>query len=163
MKQNILIFSDTNRSSNSAQTTRPIDSQQKKKKKKKKEKEKEKEMRICWIVDFVVLADHRVKIKEIEKRYKYLELARELKKQATMEREGDGDVYCNLCTRNNYQNIDKRTRRHRNPRTSTEHPDYSIIKIGVNTEKSSGELRRLAVSQTPVKNHHLTLVWKKHK
>ena len=31
-------------------------------------------------VDFAVLADHRVKLKECEKRNKYLNLARELKK-----------------------------------------------------------------------------------
>ena len=32
------------------------------------------------IVDFAVSADHRIKLKECEKRYKYLDLARELKK-----------------------------------------------------------------------------------
>ena len=45
--------------------TRPNDNQQKK--------------RSCKIVDFAVLADHRVKLKESEKRDKYLDLARELK------------------------------------------------------------------------------------
>ena len=30
---------------------------------------------------------------------------------------------------------------------------YSIIKIGQNTEKSPGDLRRLAVTQTHVRNH----------
>ena len=39
-----------------------------------------------------------------------------------------------------------------------DHADYSIIKIGQNTEKSPGDLRRLTVSQTPVKTHRLTLV-----
>ena len=33
-------------------------------------------------------------------------------------------------------------------------------KIGQNTEKSHGELRRLAVTKTPVENHYLMLVWK---
>ena len=42
-------------------------------------------------------------------------------------------------------------------RTSGDHPDYSIIK---NTYKSSGDLRRLAVTPTPVENHRLTLAWK---
>ena len=37
--------------------------------------------------------------------------------------------------------------------------NYSIIKIDQNTEKSPRDLRRLAVIQTPVKNHQLTLVW----
>ena len=35
---------------------------------------------ICKIVDFAVSADHRIKLKEYEKKYKYLGLARELKK-----------------------------------------------------------------------------------
>ena len=35
---------------------------------------------ICKSVDFAVLADHRIKLKECEKRDKYLDLARELKK-----------------------------------------------------------------------------------
>ena len=36
--------------------------------------------RICKIVDFAVPADHRIKLKECEKKDKYLDLARELKK-----------------------------------------------------------------------------------
>ncbi len=36
--------------------------------------------RTCKIVDFAVLADHRIKLKECEKMDKYLDLARELKK-----------------------------------------------------------------------------------
>ena len=39
------------------------------------------------LVDFAVLADHRVKMKENEKKDKYLDLTRELKK--IMEHEGD--------------------------------------------------------------------------
>ena len=38
--------------------------------------------------------------------------------------------------------------------TSGDHPNYSIIEIDQNTEKSPGDFRRL-VTQTPVKNHHL--------
>ena len=39
-------------------------------------------------------------------------------------------------------------------RTSGDHPNYSIIENGQNTEKSPGDLRRLAVTHTPVKDHH---------
>ena len=39
-----------------------------------------KKKRTCKIVDFAVPADHRLKLKECEKRDKYLDLARELKK-----------------------------------------------------------------------------------
>ena len=42
--------------------------------------------------------------------------------------------------------------------TSGDHPNYSIIKIGQNTEKSPGDTMRLAVTQTLVRNHRLTLV-----
>ena len=34
----------------------------------------------------------------------------------------------------------------------------SIVKIAQNTEKSPGDLGGLAVTQTPVRNHQLTLV-----
>ena len=42
--------------------------------------------------------------------------------------------------------------------TSGDHPNCSIIKIGQNTEKSPGNLRRLAVTQTPVENYQLSPV-----
>ena len=42
-------------------------------------------MRTCRIVDFVVPADHRVKLKEREKKDKYFDLARELKKEWNMK------------------------------------------------------------------------------
>ena len=41
-------------------------------------------------------------------------------------------------------------------RTGGDHPKDSIITNGQNTEKSPGDLRRLAVTQTPLKNHRLT-------
>ena len=44
--------------------------------------------------------------------------------------------------------------------TSGNHPNYSIVENGQNTEKSHGDLRRLAVTQTPVKYHQLTQMWK---
>ena len=41
--------------------------------------------RVCKIVDFAVLAHHRTKLKESEKKDKYLDLARELKKLWNMK------------------------------------------------------------------------------
>ena len=38
-----------------------------------------KKKRICKIVDFAIPADHRINLKECEKKDKYLDLARELK------------------------------------------------------------------------------------
>ena len=51
--------------------------------KKKTNKKQKKKKRICRIVDFAVSADHRVKLKESEKKDKYLDLARELKNCGT--------------------------------------------------------------------------------
>ena len=48
-------------------------------------KKKKKKKRICKIVDFAVPADHRINLKESEKKYKYLDLARELKKLWNMK------------------------------------------------------------------------------
>ena len=56
--------------------------------------------------------------------------------------------------------IGKGTGRFGNKRISGDHPDYSIIKIDQNTEKSPGYLRKLALTQTPVRNHQLMPKWK---
>ena len=42
---------------------------------------------------------------------------------------------------------------------SGDHPNNSIIENGQNTEKSHGEWRRLAFTQTPVKDHQLNVMW----
>ena len=68
-----------------------------------------------------------------------------------MEYGRDGDTSCN---RNNPQRFSKETGRFRNRKTSRDHPDYSLVMIGQNTEKSW----RLAVTQTPEKDHYLVLV-----
>ena len=60
--------------------------------------------------------------------------------------ESDGDTSSNWCAQNNAQRLGKRMRRQRNQRTSGQHPDYSIIKIGQDTEKSPGDQRRLAAT-----------------
>ena len=54
-------------------------------------------------MNFAVSAGHTVKTKENEKRNKYLDLTRELKK--TMEYGSNGDTTCNWCTRNGPQKI----------------------------------------------------------
>ena len=141
------VFWDINRPPNLGQTTRPSVSQQKK--------------RTWRTVDFAVPADHKVKLKEGEKRDKYLDVVREQKKnKKTMEHEGDSDSSCNWCAWYNPQRIGKETGRLGNKRTSGDQPNYSIIKIGQNTAKSPRDLRRLALTQTPVENHQLTLMWK---
>ena len=84
-----------------------------------------------------------VKQKESEKRDKYLDLARKLKK--TIE----------LSALGSHQKIGTGTGRLGNTRTSGDHPNYSIVEIDQNTKKYPRDLRRLAVS---VENHQLTLV-----
>ena len=42
--------------------------------------------------------------------------------------------------------------------TGRDYPNDRIAKNGQNPETSPGDLRRLAVTQTPVKNHQLTLM-----
>ena len=87
----------------------------------------------------------------------YLDLAREMKKK-TMEHGGDRDINCCWCTCYCHQMIATRTGGLGNKRTSGDHPNKGIIKIGQNTEKSPGLFRRLAVTQTPVKKHNKILV-----
>ncbi len=40
---------------------------------------------------------------------------------------------------------------------SEDHPNYSVVDIIHNTKESPGDKKRLAVPQTPVENHQLTL------
>ena len=88
-------------------------------------------MRTCQTVDFSILTDHKEKIKESEKQNKYIHLVRELRK---------------LWNRRVKVISIKETGRLRNQRTSEDHPDYSIVKINKNTQKSPGDLMRLAVT-----------------
>ena len=57
-----------------------------------------------------------------------------------------------------HQRISKINGRPGNGGTSGVYPNYSNAKIGQDTEKSPGDLRRLAVTKTPVKDHQLMLV-----
>ena len=95
-----------------------------------------KKKRTGWIADFTLLTDHRIKLKESEKRDKYLDLTRGLK---TIEHEGGDDINCNWCTLEQSPGVWFGEWRIGNKRTGKDHPDYSIIKIGPNTEKSPGD------------------------
>ena len=95
---------------------------------------KKKKKRTCKINAFAVPADYRIKLKECEKK--------------------------DMCFWHSNQRIIKRPRGLGSWRTSRDHPNDSIIENGQNTKKSPGDLRRLAVTQTPMKNHRLTLMWK---
>ena len=53
-----------------------------------------------------------------------------------MEHEGDVDINCGCCTWNNPQRLVKGLEHFEKKRTRSDYPDYSIIKIGKNTEES---------------------------
>ena len=73
-----------------------------------------------------------------------------------MEHKGDGGTNCSLtCC---HEIFGTGTEGLGNKRTSVDHPNYSMVEIGQNTKKSPRELRRLAVTESLVENHRLTLV-----
>ena len=76
--QTSLGFRDTNGSPNLGQTTGPCNNPQR---------------RACRIVDFAVLAYHRVKLKKSKKKNKYIDLA--MKMEKTLEHESEGYTNCN--------------------------------------------------------------------
>ena len=75
-----------------------------------------------------------------------------------MEYEGKRDITCNWHARYSHQRIDIGPRRLGNKRTCRDYLHYSFLEIGQNTEKSPGDLTRLAVTQTSLRNHRQTLV-----
>ena len=115
-----------------------------------------KKKRTCKIVDFAVPAVCRVKLKESKRRI--IDLAKELKKKQTVKHESDVYTNRNWCFWYSHQRIIKGTGGLGNKRSSGNYPNYYIIEIDQNTEKSPGYLRTLVVTQTPVKDHQLTLM-----
>ena len=69
-----------------------------------------------------------------------------------MKHENNGDANCNWHARYSHQRFVTGTRGLRNKQTSSDHPNYSFAEICHNTEKSPGDMKRLTVPQTPVKN-----------
>ena len=108
----------------------------------------------------IVPVDHKVKLNESEKRDKNLDLAKELKR--TMEHESGCDTNRNWHARYSHQMIGRGTGVFGNKRSSEDHPNYSIVEIVQNTEKSP-ELEEIAVTHTQLRNHQLTPMWKNQK
>ena len=84
-------------------------------------------------IDFALLVDHRVKIKESENRDKCQDLAWELKR--TPEYEGNSDTNFHSCARNSNYMFGKVNRRPRSQRRTQDNPDESIVMNGHNNEK----------------------------
>ena len=76
-----------------------------------------------------------------------------------MEHEGDGGTKCNWSAQNNLHRVGNGDGRFRNQRMNTDHADYSIVKIGQNTEKSPGDLRKFSIAYIPIKDHQQPLIY----
>ena len=107
-------------------------------------------------MDFAVLKDDRVKIKERERRDKYLYLARELKKvwniRVTVIPIAIGVLGMIL------KGLGKKIGGIGNQKKNRDIPVYSIVEIDQNTEKAPRDLKKPAVTQTPMKDHHMLFV-----
>ena len=101
--------------------------------------------------------DHRVKLKESEKKSTWALLGNWIKRWNIKVMV----IPIIIGVRYNHWKINTGTGGFENKRTSGDHPNKGIVQIGHNTEKSPGNLRRFAVTQTPLRNHQLTLMWKK--
>ena len=77
-----------------------------------------------------------------------------------MEHEGDNYTNQDWCFWYSHQRIIKGPGGFGVQGKSADHPSNSIIENAQNTEKIPGNLRRLAVTQIPVKNYQLTSIWK---
>ena len=67
-------------------------------------------------------------------------------------------LICNWRLWNGSKRLDKGSGTVGNRDTNGDNPKYSIVEISHRTEKIPENLKRLAVSQTPVKDYPLTLV-----
>ena len=104
-------------------------------------------------MNFAVPADHRRKLKESEKKDKYLDLSRELKELWNVK------VAIIPIVIGTFRTVTKGLLKWLEDLKIRGRDNY-IIENSQNTEKSPGDVRRLPVTQTPVKDHQLTLMWK---
>ena len=79
-------------------------------------------------------------------------LVTSLGSKKVMEHEGDGDTNCSWCTCNSLQKLRKWGGTVGNQWTNWSHQNHGIAEIFQDTEKSPGNLRRLVVHQTSVKD-----------
>ena len=106
-------------------------------------------------MDFAVPAD----LSENKRKQKERQVLRpcERTKKAV---EDDGDTIYNCCSCNGSQRLGKKAGKVGNRRNVSRLSNYCIVEICQNTEKSPGHLRRLAVTQIPLKDYQPTLVGK---
>ena len=100
---------------------------------------KEKKQGTCRILGLPVPADHRWKIKKSEIRNRWI---KKVMLTSTV-----------ISAWNGPQCFGKWFERFVNCLTNQDHSNYSVAETDQSTEKGSGDLRRIAVTQTPVKDH----------
>ena len=83
--------------------------------------------------------------------------------EKAVEHNDDSDTNHDWLTLNGPQRLGTRTGRVRNRKTNWGYPDYNIVEINQDTQKSFGDLGRLAITQTPVKCLQLMLARRTHK
>ena len=99
--------------------------------------------RLDLVVNFAIPDDHRIRLKEREKRHKHLDLKLLWNMKVTVIR-----------TPHSQQRIDTGTRK-----LGKNELRLSKLQIGQNIKKSPGDVRRLEVTQSSVKDYTLMLVW----
>ena len=70
------------------------------------------------------------------------------------------EITNSCCTRNSSQGLGKETGGIGNQRKNQDYADHGIDEISSATQKSPGDLKRLVVTQTRVKDNQLKMVWK---
>ena len=115
-----------------------------------KKNNKEREPTELW-------TDHRVKLKEGKKKDKYMDLAREPKNLWNIKVVVIPTVIGALVsvTKGLILGLEELEKK-----KDDWWPKDSLIKMKQNTKKNPGELKRLAVASTPMRNHQLMLVRK---
>ena len=78
-------------------------------------------------MDFVILVNHRLKIKESKKDIQILESCQRIEK--AVEHEGDANSNCSWNSWNSSQRPGKETGETRHQKTNQDFLDYSIVKI----------------------------------
>ena len=113
-------------------------------------------------VDSAVQTDHRVKLKENKTKKKKKKKKKKkryvstpcMKTEKTIEHESDDDTNCKCRTWYSHQRIGTGTGGLGNKKTNGDHPNYSMVDNSQNTKKSPADLRRIAITHTPVKKNH---------
>ena len=116
-----------------------------------------KKERTCKIANFAVPVDYRENLWNARRGISTLFLLGNCK---TVKQESDDCTSCNLCSWYIHPKIGTKTWGFEHNGVGRDSPNHGIVEIGQNAEKSPGDLRRLSVTQTPLKNHKLTLMCK---